>query len=215
MNKALIAMALCAGLAAAPAAAQKFSPTKDTAETMASYNKLLTYGDCVLGEGETGAAQGVLTTKPYSKSERSKTGLLRQRVKTCPAKGFENLHSLVRGAFAEGMYHRQFKVAPAAADATRVATFVAAEKVFHSERDQGDQLMASVMSCMVAASPQSAHALLATTHGSAAEDSAMNAFFAAGSKCGAGSTRPANLSRSFVRAFVADSAWRFGHTVTR
>lgn len=195
MNKPLIALALCAGLTAAPAAAQdkgKFNPGRDSAESMESYGKLLKYGDCVMGQGQGESAENVLTSKPYSRSERSKTGLLRQRITTCPAKGFENLHSLVRGSFAEAMYHRQFHQSPLAADPARAKAFVDAEKDFHSERDKGDQVMASVMSCMVAASPQTAHALLMTQHGTTAEDTAMNTFFAAGQKCGAGASRPSN-----------------------
>ena len=133
MNKPLIALALCVGLTAgAPAAAQygkpiqgtsrgisqdtavkagaKLDPTRDTAELMQSYVKLLKYGDCLIGSGQS--AEGILNSKPNSRSERSKTGLLRQRVKTCDAKGLENIHSLVRGSLAEAMYIRQVKQLP-------------------------------------------------------------------------------------------------------
>jgi hypothetical protein len=209
MNARLIAWAFCAGMfASAPAAAKedgKLDPSRDTTASMESYKKLLTYGDCIMGQGESAAS--ILTAKPYSRSERDKTGLLRQRVKLCPAKDLQNIHSLVRGAFAEAMYRRQVTTAPTV-DAARTKAFIESEKLFQSERDKNDQVMAQVMSCMVAASPASAHALLATEHGTAAEATAMDAYFAAGAQCGAGSKRPANLSRSFIRAFVADSAWR-------
>ena len=213
MNKPLIAFAVLAGLAsAAPAAAQdaKLLPNRDTAGSMASYGKLLKHSDCLIGAGET--AHGILTTKPNSKSERSKTALLRQRVKTCDGKGLENIHSLVRGSLAEAMYLRQVRQAPAV-DAARAQAFVNGEKAFHSERDQGDQVVANVVSCMVAASPAQAHAVLTSQHGTPQEAAAMDALFAAGQKCGAGASRPSNLSRSFLRAFVADSAWRLtrGH----
>lgn len=215
MNKPLIALALCAGMTfAVPAAAQdssNFDPTRDTAVSMAEYAKLLKHADCLMSSGAS--AEVVLTSTPNSKSERRATASLRGGVETCPVKGLENIHSLVRGSLAEGLYRRQVSQAPAAADPARAQAFVDSEKLFHSERDQGDQMMAGVMSCMVAASPQSAHSLLATQHGTAAEDTAMNAFFAAGQKCGAGASRPTNLSRSFIRAFVADSAWRYARTV--
>ncbi len=239
MNKPLNALAMCVGLTAAvPAAAQyisgpqysapaqqspvasasatqgrvKFDPTRDTAESMQGYVKLLKHSDCVVGAGQP--ADGILTTKPNSRSERSKTALLRERVRTCSTKGLENVHSLVRGSLAEAMYMRQVRQVPVV-DAARAQAFVNAEKAFQSERDQGDQVMASVMSCMVATSPDKAHALLATQHGSTEEATAMDVFFAASQKCGAGASRPSNLSRSFIRAFVADSAWRFARTAAR
>ena len=229
MNKPLIALALCVGLtAAAPAAAQygkpiqgtsgagsqdtavkasaRLDPTRDTAESMQSYAKLLKYGDCLVGAGQS--AEGILNSKPNSRSERSKTALLRQRVKTCEPKGLENIHSLVRGSLAEAMYVRQVKQLPVV-DAARAQAFIASEKAFHGERDQGDQVMATVINCMVATSPDKAHGVLATRHGTAEEATAMDAFFAASQKCGAGATRPTNLSRSYIRAFLADAAWRF------
>lgn len=242
MNKPLIALAMCALTAAVPAAADanattqyasgtqysapkggdtsapaaqgrvKFDPTRDTAESMQGYVKLLKHSDCLVANGQS--ADGILTTKPNSRSERSKTALLRERVKTCSTKGLENVHSLVRGSLAEAMYMRQVRQVPAV-DAARAQAFVAAEKAFQSERDQGDQVMASVMSCMVATSPDKAHALLAAQHGTTEEATAMDVFFAAAQKCGAGATRPKNLSRSFIRAFVADSAWRFARTAGR
>lgn len=236
MNKPLIALSMCIGLtAAAPAAAQytgaqqtrsagaadrydpttksgvKFDPTSDTADSMQGYVKLLNHSDCLVAAGQS--PEGIMTTKPNSRSERSKTALLRQRVDTCSSKGLGNVHSLVRGSLAEAMYKRQVRQVPVV-DAARAQAFVNGEKAFQSDRDQGDQVMAAVMSCMVAAGPQAAHALLQTTHGTAAEDAAMNAFFAAGQSCGAGATRPSNLSRSFIRAFVADSAWRYARTGT-
>lgn len=233
MNKALIALAMCVGLtAAAPAAAQygmppppsssssgdrtapakgpvKFDPTRDTPESMQGYVALIKHSDCLIANGQS--AEGVLTTKPNSRSERSRTALLRERVKTCSAKGLGNIHSLVRGSLAEAMYMRQVRQVPAV-DAARGQAFVNAEKAFQSERDQGDQVMAAVMSCMVATSPDKAHALLATQHGTTEEATAMDVFFAASQKCGAGASRPKNLSRSFIRAFVADSAWRLART---
>ena len=236
MNKSLIALAMCAGMTAAvPAAAQytgspnpvgssaeksiaavkgtgKFDPTSDTAQSMQAYVDLLNHSDCLIGSGQS--AEGVLTAQPNSRSERSKTALLRQRVKTCPTKGLGNVHSLVRGSLAEAMYKRQVRQLPIV-DAARAQAFINGEKSFQSERDQGDQVMAAVMSCMVAASPDKAHALLLTDHGSAAEVAAMDAFFAASQKCGAGATRPSNLSRSFIRAFVADSAWRYARVAGR
>lgn len=215
MNTSLIALALCAGLAAAvPAAAQssKLDPTRDTPESMQAYVKLLAYGECVMATGAS--AESILTSKPYSRSERDRTGLLRQRTKTCPAKGFDNVHSLVRGSFAEAMYRRQVRQLPVV-DAARAKAFVDGEKAFQADRDQGDQVMAAVMSCMVAAAPDKAHGLLATQHGTSDEATAMDAFFAAGAKCGAGASRPKNLSRSFIRAFVADSAWRYARTVAQ
>lgn len=237
MNKPLFALSMCIGLTAAvPAAAQytgaqqpssagaaesydpaskgsvKFDPTKDTAESMKGYVQLLKHSDCLIASGQS--PEGVMTTKPNSRSERSKTALLRQRVKTCPTKGLGNVHSLVRGSLAEAMYKRQVRQVPVV-DAARAQAFVNGEKTFQSERDQGDQVMAAVMSCMVAASPDKAHALLLTEHGSAVEVTAMDAFFAASQKCGAGASRPSNLSRSFIRAFVADSAWRFARTAAQ
>lgn len=235
MNKPLMALAMCAGLTAAmPAAAQyggpaqssqsrgdtpadargavKFDPTRDTAESMKGYVGLIKHSDCLIANGQS--AEGVLTSKPNSRSERSKTALLRGRVKTCSSKGLANIHSLVRGSLAEAMYMRQVRQAPTL-DPSRSQAFVAAEKIFQSDRDQGDQVMASVMSCMVAAAPDKAHALLASVHGSTEEATAMDVFFAAAQKCGAGATRPKNLSRSFIRAFVADSAWRLARTAAR
>ena len=234
MNRPLIALAMCVGLtAAAPAAAQygtpsqssspsygerpgaaardavKFDPTRDTPESMQGYVALAKHGECLIANGES--VEGVLTTKPNSRSERTKTALLRERVKTCSPKGLANIHSLVRGSLAEAMYLRQFRQVPVV-DVARAQAFVNAEKDFQSEREKNDQVMATVMSCMVAVSPDKAHALLSTQHGTTEEAAAMDAFFAASQKCGAGASRPKNLSRSFIRAFVADSAWRFART---
>lgn len=230
MNKPMTALALCAGLAAAvPATAEvntatqyasssapraqkavTFDPTRDTTESMQGYARLVKHGDCLIAAGQS--AEGLLTTMPNSKAERRKTAKLRGAVDTCPAKGLENIHSLVRGSLAEAMYVARVRQAPTV-DAARGQAFVNAEKAFQAERDQGDQVMASVMSCMVAASPDKAHAVLIAQHGSNQEATAMDAFFAAAQKCGAGASRPSNLSRSFIRAFVADSAWRLARTV--
>ena len=238
MNRPLIALAMCVGLtAAAPAAVQygtpsqsssspsygersgaaargavKFDPARDTAESMQGYVALVKHSECLLANGET--VEGVLTTKPNSKSERTKTALLRERVKTCSPKGLANIHSLVRGSLAEAMYLRQFRQVPVV-DVARAQAFVNAEKDFQSEREKNDQVMGSVMSCMVAVSPDKAHALLSTQHGTTEEATAMDAFFAASQKCGAGASRPKNLSRSFIRAFVADSAWRVARTAAQ
>ena len=228
MNKPLAALAVIAGLTAAvPAAAQfrapsassfetaasqnaKLIPNRDTAESMTSYGKLLEHAECLISRGHT--AEGVLVDKPNSRTERSKTALLRQRDRVCQMK-VENIHSLVRGALAEKMYRRQFPQMPAM-NAPRAQAFVNAEKAFQAEREKNDQVMGTVMTCMVAVAPQQAHAVLATKHGTPQEASAMDAFFVASQKCGAGATRPSNLSRSFIRAFVADSAWRFARAIS-
>ena len=229
MNKPLTAVAVIAGLTAAvPAASQyrspsassfespaaqnaKLIPNRDTAASMKSYGKLLEHAECLMSRGHT--AEGVLVDKPNSRSERSKTALLRERDRTCHMKGLENIHSLVRGSLAEAMYGRHFPQMPAM-NAARAQAFLNAERAFQAEREKNDQVMGTVMTCMVAVAPQQAHAVLATTHGTPQEASAMDAFFVASQKCGAGATRPSNLSRSFIRAFVADSAWRFARAIS-
>jgi hypothetical protein len=228
MNKPLAALAAFTALTAAvPAAAQfrspssssfegvgtqaaKLIPNRDTAESMKSYGKVLEHAECLVSRGHS--AEGVLVDKPNSRSERSKTALLRERDRVCLMK-VENIHSIVRGALAEAMYRRNFPQMPAM-NAARAQAFINAEKAFQAEREKNDQLMGTVMTCMVAVAPQQAHAILATTHGTAQEATAMDAFFVASQKCGAGATRPSNLSRSFIRAFVADSAWRFARAIS-
>jgi len=230
MNKPLATLAVFAALTAAvPAAAQyrapsassfepvemtknaKLDPSRDTAASIQSYGKLIEHSECLVSRGHR--AEGVLVDKPNSRSERSKTGLLRDRDRTCAMKGLENIHSLVRGSLAEVMYRRHFPQMPAMNVALAQA-FINAEKAFQAEREKNDQVMGTVMTCMVAVAPQQAHAVLATKHGTPQEASAMDAFFVASQKCGAGATRPSNLSRSFIRAFVADSAWRFGRALS-
>src|SRR3546814_19829057 len=68
--------------------------------------------------------------------------------------------------------------------------------------------MISATDCLVAQQPAIADRVLRSEHGSDAESSAMDSLFAYASKC-AGPKRPEALSRSFLRAFVADSMYHY------
>src|SRR3546814_12595524 len=66
----------------------------------------------------------------------------------------------------------------------------------------------SATDCLVAQQPAIADRVLRSEHGSDAVSSAMDSLFAYASKC-AGPKRPEALSRSFLRAFVADSMYPY------
>lgn len=186
----------------------RFDPTRDTVKSMQTYDHLLKYGNCLANISRSGAMKA-MDTKPYSADERRQTMVLGERSTACTLGKIENIHSLVRGTIAEALYKKNVTAVPALADDPgRASSFVVAENLFNNEREQGDQVMIGATNCMVATSPAKAHAVLRSAHGSNEEAAAMDALFAAAPAC-AGRTRPAGLSRSFLRAFIADSAWRF------
>ena len=189
----------------------RLSPTRDTVKSIRTYQHLLTYGDCISRLGNN--ATKILAMKPFSKAERSETAVLRERAESCQLGQVENIHSLVRGALAEAMYHRTVKQAPGQKfDASRASAFVAANEAFNKDRDDADEIVIGATNCMVASNPDIAHAVLSSDHGSVAEAAAMDQLFSMAPGC-AGPQRPTDLSKSFLRAFVADSAWQYARWI--
>ena len=184
-----------------------FQPERDTPRSFTSYNHMIDNGRCSAKIGRKLTA-ALLSEMPKSTAELSQYGQLDVRLASCRATGPTRIHSLQRGSLAEGMVYKM-AVAPTALapDSPRYAAFITGERTFNSLREAADQPLIAATNCLAAQQPARALAVFASRHGSAAEASAMDALFAGAPGC-AGGVRPANVSRSFLRAFLADSLQR-------
>jgi len=192
-------------------------PTRDTPDSIHSYQVMLGFGDCAARLGE-GTVSNILASAAESRTEQHDLVELQNRVSSCLRTGLPNVLSLQRGVLAEGLYKHTFDEAPAlpsyGATKPEYEAFLELEKKRNRLRSENDQVMISATNCLVAQQPAIADRILRSEHGSDAEASAMDSIFAYAPKC-AGSTRPDSLSRSYLRAFLADSMYHYTNWQTQ
>jgi len=186
----------------------QMDPAKDTPASTRVYTQMLDYGTCVSGMGKNLVTK-VLDAQPHSSGERQGFNDLRTRMSSCRSSQNSNILSLQRGSIAEGLYHKTENRLPVGWQMSQQGydKFAAEETSFNSLRKDNDQQMIKATNCLAALAPIQAGHVLATKHGSDEESAAMDDLFRIAPSC-AGPTRPANLSRSFLRAFLADSLYR-------
>ncbi len=186
-------------------------PSRDTPDSIHTYQVMLDYGDCAARLGGGFVAE-ILASPADSRSEKHDLRELQDRAHSCRRSGLPNILSLQRGVLAEGMYKDMFEKAPPlpsyGAAKAEYQAFIDLEKKRNHLRSKNDQAMINATDCLAAQQPAIADRILRSEHGSDAEANAMDSLFAYASKC-AGPTRPSTLSRSFLRAFLADSAYHY------
>ncbi|MES2337439.1 MAG: hypothetical protein V4537_05005 [Pseudomonadota bacterium] len=191
--------------------AATFRPDLDTRQSYFAYNQMLDYAKCTSGLGNKLVVEA-LAQQPFSAAEQAQFLQLDVRLRSCKRAGLTNIHSLRRGSLAEGLYHKAKvdpgTLPPLSKDAPQYAAFMRPEATYNSLRDGPDQPMIAATNCLAAEQPVLADAVLATKHGTDAEAATMDKLFAAAPDC-AGATRPSHISRSFLRAFLADSLRRY------
>lgn len=194
-----------------------FRPDRDTRQSFYAYNQMLDYGKCTSGIGKD-LVDRALDQQPMSAAEQAQYLQIDTRLKSCARAGLSNIHSLRRGSFAEGLYHKMKVDAATLPQLVKSSpdytTFAQGEVAYNKLRDQSDQPFIAATNCMASERPALADAVLRTKHGSDAEASAMDALFAGAPDC-AGAVRPSNISRSFIRAFLADSLRRYARFSTK
>lgn len=184
-------------------------PDMDTTQSVQAYERLLIFANCAARSSASTMTEA-LAAPPRSSAEDARFGRLQQRLAGCPSNPIGIL-SLERGAFSEAMYRA---MAPATIDEKAIAAtsadtmkFIEAEDTWNKLRETNDKAMIDATNCLVAVQPGLANRLMFTAHGSADETAALDELFAKAPDC-AGATRPKNISKSFLRAFVADSTYR-------
>jgi hypothetical protein len=183
---------------------------EDSPDGFRTYNQMLNAGRCYTGIGRSSAMKA-LDNGLNSKAERFEIAQLQMKLVACQTSGVPNTLSLVRGSISEGLYHRLAK------DAPKFGELAATDPQYEVYMRQSAEKMAPLEAseipltksadCLAVRQPRLTHDVLATKHGSAQEEQSMAQLFAAAPEC-AGASKPADLGRSFLRAFLANSAYR-------
>lgn len=186
-------------------------PDRDTPDGIRVYNQMIDYGRCASGLGKK-SLSAMFAAPANSGREQSTLKDIQERLQACSVKGsLPRTLSLQRGSIAEGLYRRAAKDGPGfdgwTAQDPKYAAFVADQKVYLASVPAEDQPTYGATDCLAALQPGLVDKVLRSAHGSAEEAALMDQTFAAAPTC-AGATRPSTLSRSFLRAFLATSAYR-------
>ena len=190
-----------------------FAPTRDTIRSMATYGEMLKVAGCLSARGRSQVLKA-LASRPSSPEESRQYARTFDTLTTC-GKQHTTILTLQRGSWSEAMYLKRHAdalalTAPGRAD----EPFVATERAWNSEREAGDQAVIDATNCLTAARPGIVDAILRSSHGSDQETALMDQLFAAAPQC-AGAVRPAKLSKTFLRAFLADSLYRAAEGETK
>lgn len=183
-----------------------FAPNRDTVRSMTTYSEMLKVARCLAARAK-GQVIDALEAAPGSPLESRRYSRTYEVFQTCGPQHTPIL-SLQRGSWSETMYlkqHPQPLSGEGKGDAGR--SFAEAEKVWNVGREAADQTMIAATNCLVAARPSDADAILRSAHGSEMEATLMDQIFMRAPQC-AGASRPTDLSRTFLRAFLADSLYR-------
>lgn len=182
-------------------------PDLDTPDGFRSYGAMLVTGKCLAGIGRKGFTEA-FSNGLNTPAERQQLQLLRQRLATCIPANSPTVLSLIRGSVSESLYRKDVGAKEAQPLAEpQIVAFEVAQRPRLATLDASDHGIAMVTDCLVARQPERARTILASEHGSRQESDAMDAMFAASPQC-ASAKRPSNVSRPFLRAFIANSAYR-------
>jgi hypothetical protein len=185
-------------------------PDRDTRRSIEIYNHMLHFSDCAVDSSSNRVAD-ILGMQPNSTQEKSSLNRGISHFGGCGSDVMVNILTLERGALSEALYKSRApeQIVPAKISATSQDStgFLEHEQKWNDQRFSGDATMIDATNCLVAVQPAVANAVLNTRHGSDEEAAAMDKLFAGAPMC-AGATRPDDISRSFLRAFIADSLYR-------
>lgn len=185
-------------------------PDDDTPRSIENYNHMLRYSECAVKMSAERVAT-MLAFQPNSNREKRDLSRLVQQFGGCGPSQMLNILTLERGALSEALYKSRAtaeiakgKISATSEDSTG---FLDQEQKWNHQRFSGDATMIDATNCLVAVQPALANAILYTRHGSDEEAADMDKLFSGAPMC-AGAERPDNLSKSFLRAFIADSLYR-------
>lgn len=191
--------------------AQSVPPDRDTPQSLKIYSQMLGFGACAARVASK-SIQSAMAEMPDSASERRMISDIQAKQEACRVGLMVNTLALIRGVLAEGAYRVLASGGISYGGLRDVdpgyGKFIKAEGDHNKDRVVNDQIFASAANCIVAQQPGLVDRLLTTTHGSNEEANVMDAVFVAAPSC-AGPARQRNLSRSFLRAFLAESAYRY------
>ena len=186
-------------------------PDRDTPQQFNAYSIMIDYGRCA-AKIATPKLQGAMTEKASSAGERRLWADAAALSQSCKGSIFRPTYSLMRGSYAEGLYHASLVSAPSYGPLQPTdpgyVNFLAREKEHNTDLEVNDQVMSNATNCMVAMQPSVTDAVLSTKHGSAEEAKAMDVLFTTAPVC-SGPKRQHKLSRSYLRAFIANTAYRY------
>jgi len=176
-----------------------------------TYQQVQQYGRCATHIAPRRTAT-VLGAAPNTRTELVELRQLIGVSRGCLPYGYGAPVVFLRGGLAEALYRRQ-----SAADAihaggtTRadLSAFLAAETARSNARLPQDRDLTTLSNCLVVRAPAAVRTVLGSRHGSTQESAALDAVLAASPGCATTNHFPASASRSFVRAYLAESAYRW------
>lgn len=185
-------------------------PDQDTKSSIQLYGDLIDHGRCTAKVSKR-RVHDALDAVAASANEQSLFRDIAAQSQACRSR-FNAVMALNRGVLAEGMYHQEtgkaLSYGPLQPADSGFKAFLAREASHNANLDGNDRAMTSAAACLVAQQPLLTDQILATEHGTPQEAQAMDALFVTAPTC-AGPTRPARLSRAYLRAYVALAAYRF------
>jgi hypothetical protein len=176
-----------------------------------AYQQTQEFGRCVSHLGPR-LAERVLASDPNTVHERVEFRQLSGVGRACISYGYRAPTVFVRGSIAEAMYHDAVAAngnsIPLATTA-RLIAFAAAEEARSAARLADDRLFTSFSNCVVVRAPIAVGSLLDSRHGTPGERAALTNALKQASGCTSSTTLPAAAATSFLRAYLAESAYRW------
>jgi len=176
-----------------------------------NYQQVQSYGRCVANICER-YANGMLDATPNTVDERQAIVRLHSIGRACLSYGYRAPIVFIRGGIAEAMY-RQIPAADAihgqGVTTPDLIAFQASEVARGGARLVDDRRFTEAANCLVVRAPRATRSLLLSDHGSDAELAALNTMVAEASGCGNLKRFPVTGGRSFLRAYIAESAFHW------
>jgi len=176
-----------------------------------TYQQVQQYGRCATNVTPRRAAT-VLGAAPNTRTELVELRQLIGVSRGCLPYGYGAPVVFLRGGLAEALYRQQPAAAAVHAGGTTSAdlsAFLAAEAARSKARLPADRDFTTLSNCLVVRAPGAVRTVLESRHGSSEEGAALDAVLAASPGCATTRRFPGSASRSFVRAYLAESAYRW------
>jgi hypothetical protein len=178
-----------------------------------TYEQVQGYGRCVTSLGSR-RARDVLTADPNTVDELNAFRILIVSGRACLSYGYQAPTVFLRAGLAEALFKEDLKnggTMPVANTATTLR-FLDAERERSGARLVEDYKFTAVANCIVLHAPAAVKTLLLSKHGSPEEAKALEVAVTASPTCTTTRQLPQLASRSFIRAYLAESAYRWERT---
>lgn len=172
-----------------------------------TYQHVLDYGRCAINVSN-GASKRLLATDRDTLGERGEARQLVLMSKPCRPYGYGAPVAFFRAGIAEALYK---KTANNLDPASRreIQAFLADEATRDRSRQVDDGRFVAVANCIVVNAPDQVRSFLSTSPGSKLESDAVSKVFAMAPTCGTRRNLPSTGGTTFLRAYVAEAAYRF------